>query len=170
MTQYPYYQPYMSQNRGQYGSFNYGMPSYAPQPQQTPVQAQNQTQMQPQYEMPIQDIRFVTSEEAKAFIVMPNTTVLLIDKSSGQAQLKSADQMGQSASKFFRFEEINADGSPMKPKEVAPQIDLNDFVKRSDLEKCGFVTTEQYKELSQKIENIQKAMVTKTSGTPKATI
>lgn len=171
MNYYPYSSPYGAQNRAQYGVPSYGGYNYTQQPQQMPSIPQNQPQMQPQpqpqYEMPIQDIRFVTAEEAKAFIVMPNTSVLLIDKSSGIAQLKSADNMGQSNSKHFRFEEVNADGSPIKPQEQPTQPDFKDFVKLSDINKfgfatmedikgLGFATTEQLNQLSLKIDALQK--------------
>lgn len=167
MNYYPYYSPYGAQNRAQYGVPSYGGYNYTPQPQQMPSTPQNQPQAQQQYDMPIQDIRFVTAEEAKAFIVAPNTSVLLIDKQSGLAQLKSADQMGQSASKFFRFDEVGADGKPLKPQEQPTQPDFKDFVKMSDMntfgfatmddiKKLGFATTEQLSQLSQKIDALQK--------------
>ena len=167
MNYYPYNSPYGTpQNRAQYGVPSYVGYNYAPQPQQMPVQPQNQPQSQPQYEMPIQDIRFVTAEEAKAFIVMPNSRVLLIDR-SGMAYLKTADNMGQSQTQCFRFEAVNADGSPIKPQEPPTQPDFKDFVKMSDMntfgfatmddiKKLGFATTEQLSQLSQKIDAIQK--------------
>ena len=86
------YNNYYSQN------YNNNM-SYNPMPQ---------TQMQrPQIDTPIQDLRFVTSEEAKAYIVYPNTTALLIDKASKIAYLKSTDNLGQSSMKMFKYGELN---------------------------------------------------------------
>ena len=166
MNYYPYNSPYGAQNRAQYGVTSYGGYNYTPQPQQMPSVPQNQPQAQPQYEMPIQDIRFVTAEEAKAFIVMPNSRVLLIDR-SGMAYLKTADNMGQSQTQCFRFEAVNADGSPIKPQEKPTQPDFKDFVKLSemnkfgfatmdDIKKLGFATTEQLSQLSQKIDALQK--------------
>lgn len=117
----------------QYPYTGYGYPTYGRQnfmqPQQQMAQPQAQVQQQPmQYETPIQDIRFVTSEEAKAFIVMPNTRALLIDKNGGVAHLKTADNMGQSVTQYFKFEQVNADGSPLKPQEPTPQVDYSQFV------------------------------------------
>lgn len=181
MSYNPYYSPYGAQNRAQYGVPSYGGYNYTHQPQQMPSMPQNQPQAQPQYEMPIQDIRFVTAEEAKAFIVMPNTSVLLIDKSSGVAQLKSADNMGQSNSKHFRFEEVNADGSPIKPQEKPSQTDFKDFVKLSDIKqlglatmeevkRCGFVTADQLKEVFEKLNEIQSRIDRpRNNGNPKQT-
>lgn len=166
MNYYPYNSPYGTpQNRAQYGVPSYGGYNYTPQPQQMPVQPQNQPQAQPQYEIPIQDIRFVTAEEAKAFIVMPNSRVLLIDR-SGTAYLKTADNMGQSQTQCFRFEAVNADGTPIKPQEQPTQPDFKDFVKLSemntfgfttmaDIKSMGFATMAQVEELSQKIDALQ---------------
>lgn len=168
MNYYPYSSPYGAQNRAQYGVPSYGGYNYTPQPQQMSVQPQNQPQAQPQYEMPIQDIRFVTAEEAKAFIVMPNSRVLLIDR-SGMAYLKTADNMGQSQTQCFRFEAVNSDGSPIKPQEQPTQPDFKDFVKLSDIKqfdfatidyikKCGFATAEDYKKLEDKLNEIQSRL------------
>lgn len=116
------------------------------QPQQQMAQPQMQQPQQPmQFETPIQDIRFVTSEEAKAFIVMPNSKALLIDKNGGVAHLKTADNMGQSVTQYFKFEQVNADGSPIKPQEETPKVDYGNFVTKDQLN--GLPTAEQYQEL-----------------------
>ena len=143
-----------------YQTPNYMQRLYNPQPQQItqPQQMPQQPQPQMQYEIPLQDVRFVTSEEAKAFIVMPNTRALLIDRQGGIAHLKSADNMGQSQTQYFRFEPINADGSPIKPQEPIPQVNFDEFIKKEDLEKFDFVTVAQYNELAQKLEQIQKRL------------
>ena len=152
MYQSPYQRSY-----GQPYPNNYGMSTYAPNPYQTKQMMQPQPQAQPQtpYEIPIQDIRFVTSEEAKAYIVMPNTKALLIDR-NGLAYLKTADSMGQSQTEYFRFEPVNADGSPIKPQEKPQEVDFSDFLKKSDLEQMGFVTNAQFETLLQKFENMQR--------------
>ena len=166
MNYYPYSSPYGAQNRAQYGVPSYGGYNYTPQPQQMPSATQNQPQAQPQYEMPIQDIRFVTAEEAKAFIVMPNSRVLLIDR-NGMAYLKTADNMGQSQTQCFRFEAVNSDGTPIKQQEKTTQPDFKDFVKLSDMSQFGFATMDdikglgfatmaQVEQLSQKIDALQK--------------
>lgn len=139
---------------------NYAAPNYFNQPQfqaQQPQQVMRQVQpQQAQYEMPIQDIRFVTSEEAKAYIVMPNTKVLLIDRQNGMAHLKTADNMGQSVTQCFKFNAVNADGTPIKEQSPQPQINLDEFIKKSDISALGFVTVEQYNSLAQKLEQLQK--------------
>jgi hypothetical protein len=146
------YQPYRTY-APQYNA-NYGMPNGYPQPQYVPqpmaTQPAQPQQAQMQYEIPIQDVRFVTSEEAKAYIVMPNSKALLIDK-NGTAYLKSADAMGQSQTQYFRFEPINADGTPIKPQEAKPEFDIEEFGKR-------FVTIEQYEALVQQISELKKSI------------
>ena len=147
-----------------YGMPNYNQRPYSPQPQQIPQNApqmplQNAPQMP--YEIPIQDVRFVTSEEARAYIVMPNSKALLIDKNGGVAHLKVADNMGQSTTQYFRFEPINADGSPIKPQEPMPQIDLAELDKKFvTIEQYDFLL-EQFKQLKQLIGGKQNVATTK---------
>ena len=172
------------------GQYGYGTPTYMGQGYQNyPYQRQGlnpQMQMQPypqaqpqmQYETPIQDIRFVTSEEAKAFIVMPNSKALLIDKNGGVAHLKTADNMGQSVTQYFKFEQVNADGSPLKPQEPTPQVDYSQFVTKKEIGELP--TAEQYKQLAEqyntllaKFETMQKIIAggkpnVNTTGTSNA--
>ena len=147
-----------------YQTPNYMQRAYNPQPQQmAQPQSQSQPQMQmPQQmqpmEMPIQDIKYVNKAQAEAYIVFPNTKVMLIDKESGIVYMKTADGMGQTQTDYFRFEKVNADGSPIKPQEPIPQVNFDEFIKKEDLEKFGFVTVAQYNELAQKMEQIQKRL------------
>jgi hypothetical protein len=160
-----YNNPYSTYPYSNYGMPNYSQRPYTPQVQQA-MQNTQQIPMQPQpqmqYEIPIQDIRFVTSEEAKAYIVMPNSKALLIDKNSGVAHLKVADNMGQSQTQYFRFEPINADGTPIKPQEPTPQIDLSELDKK-------FVTIEQYNSLLDQFKQIKQMIGGKQNGGTKQT-
>ena len=93
-------------------------------------------QPRPQYDVPFQDVRFVTAEEAKGFMVMPNAKVLLIDRQNKVATVKCADQMGQSTTQQFKFEVLG------EQPQVQPV----------------YVTIEQYNELLTQIESIKKAL------------
>ena len=141
--------PYQSN----YQAPNYMQRAYSSQPQQIP-QPQMQMPTSPQmiYEIPIQDVRFVTSEEAKAYIVMPNSKALLIDK-SGIAYLKTADNMGQSQTQYYRFEAINPDGTPIKPQE------------EHQFNPDNFVTIEKFEDLCAKFDELKKSLNSKP--TPK---
>lgn len=113
---------------------------------QYPYQQQQYGYQQPQFQVqktndnPIQDIRFVTSEEAKAHIVYPNTHALLIDKAKGVAYLKSADNMGQSTMKAFRYEEL-----------LENKTETTNFVKKEEFE--GVV--QQLNFLQQKLSELE---------------
>ena len=170
------YNPYPYQNN--YGGMSgYAQRGYNSQPQpMTQPQPQVQPQMQmpmaqpiPPMDMPIQDIKYVNKAQAEAYIVFPNSKVMLIDKESGIVYIKTADGMGQSKTDYFRFEPINADGSPIKPQEPTPQVDFDQFIKKEDLEKFGFVNIEQFNQLAQKFEQIQKRLegVKQNGGQPK---
>lgn len=137
-----------------YTAYNY--PNFAQRqvPQQMVGQPIMQQTAQPtmQYEVPIQDVRFVTSEEAKAFIVMPNSKALLIDKNGGFAHLKTADGMGQSVTQYFKFEQVNPDGSPFGTQEKELPVDFGNFATKKDIE--GLPTAEQYKKLEERYNSL----------------
>lgn len=147
---YPYYQGYGANN-------NYAQRQYSAQPpQMTPMQPQ--MPQQSPMEMPIQDIKYVNKAQADAYIVFPNTKVMLIDRESGMVYIKAADGMGQSQTEYFRFEPINADGTPIKPQDPTPQVNFEDFVKIDQIKNMGFATVAQYEELTQKLEQMQKKL------------
>ena len=162
-----------------YAPTNYMQRAYTPQaPQmaQPQAQAQPQPQMQmpmaqqmPPMEMPIQDIKYVNRAQAEAYIVFPNTKVMLIDKESGLVYVKTADGMGQTQTDYFHFDRVNADGSPIKPQEPAPKVNFDDFIKREDLANLGFVTIDQYNALAEKLSQIQKRLegAKQNAGQPK---
>lgn len=166
--------PYQSNYGGMSGYAQRGynsqpQPMAQPQPQAQPQMQMPMAQPMPPMDLPIQDIKYVNKAQAEAYIVYPNTKVMLIDKESGMVYVKTADGMGQSKTDYFRFEPINADGSPIKPQEPTPQVDFNQFIKKEDLENLGFVNIEQFNQLAQKLEQIQKRLegVKANGGQPK---
>jgi hypothetical protein len=167
----PYQRPYMTP----YGN-TYGMatPQYAPQnpmaTQQPQVQQQMQMQPQPQAQpnLPqIQEIRYATEEEAKAFIVFPNLSAYFIDLPKNRLYVKSANASGISNIDYFSLTAINPDGSPIKPHEPIPQVNYDDFVTKDQISSMGFVTNAQFETLLQKLETMQKQINSggRTNGT-----
>lgn len=122
------YNSYLSPNMYGNGRF---YNNYNPQPQQN---FNMQMQMNRQSDLPVQNIRFVNADEMKGYIVFPNTTEMLIDRDNKIVQLKSADQIGYSTVKTFRFEEIGEPSQKVSTSnENLSQIDLKDYVKKEDL-------------------------------------
>ena len=143
-----------------YPNPNYMQRGYAPQPPQMP---QNQQQVfthmttPPATETPIQDIKVVNRAQAEAYIVFPNTKVMLIDTENRIAHIKTADGMGQTQTEYFRFEAVNADGTPIKAQEPTPQVDFNEFVK-----------IDEFKALQAKFDQLLKRLEVKPNvGQPK---
>jgi hypothetical protein len=163
---YPYSTTYG--NYPNYLQRSYMTPNNVSQPVQN--QMQQPMQMQPQapvaYDMPIQDIKFVNKAQAEAYIVFPNTKVMLIDNESGIVYLKTADGMGQCKTDHYKFEQINADGSPIKPQDPPPQINLEEFVKVEQIKSFGFVTFEQYNKVLDELEDI-KRQISANKSVPK---
>ena len=151
------------------GAPNYQQRAYGYQPQPQFQQQMQMQQQMPPMELPIQDIKYVNRAQAEAYIVFPNTKVMLIDLDNGIAHIKTADGMGQTKTDYFRFEAVNADGSPIKPQEPTPQVNFDEFVKKDQIKDMGFVTVAQYNELAKKLEYVQKQMegVRQNVGKPK---
>lgn len=140
------YNPFLG-NNSIYPQYNNSI--YSAYQNTIPQTQMNRQQIQNQYETPIQDLRFVTSEEAKAHIVYPNTNALLIDKANKIAYLKSADSLGQSSIRNFKYEELNeSELSGLNKKEKAPEIDLSGFIKEEQIK--DFVTFEKMNEALKK--------------------
>ncbi|MGN0961018.1 MAG: hypothetical protein ACI4PF_02320 [Christensenellales bacterium] len=158
-----------------FNNYNNYLPNNQYYPQQYPMgngyqsyqQPQNvvrpvQQNVQQQYETPIQDVRFVTGEEAKAYIVVPNGNALLIDRANNIAHFKSADAMGQSRSKVYKFEEID-EQKINETKQSISQIDTSAFVKKEDISGLltkddlkNFITRDDLKSIEAKLEQVQK--------------
>lgn len=134
---------------------NYNRFGYQQYPQQQPVYQQQQPMYQQPIninDMPIQAIRFMNETEAKAYIVTPMQKELLVDREKGIAYLKSADNMGQSSCRIFKFEETN-DTKPV------PAVDTSVFLTKD--ESKDFVSKKDFDELVQKIEGLRTQMKTK---------
>lgn len=110
----PYYMPQQFNS-----NFNYQQPIQ----QQQPIQKAE--------DLPIQEIRFLTADEIKAFIVFPNNKVMLVDKANGLAYIKWADAMGQSNSSVYSFAKVDSE-NPTKT-EYASKDDLKEFLTKEDL-------------------------------------
>ena len=127
-----------------YGGYNNGMyrPNYYnPQPY-APQQFMQQPIQQPvaPAELPITAVRFLTADQIKGYIVLPNSKEMLIDKESGLAYIRSANQMGESETKTYKFEELDAKAEPEKKVEYVKAESFDEYVKKleakiSDLEK-----------------------------------
>lgn len=175
--------PQMPQNGNQQplNGYQQQQMQMAQQQQVQPIQSNMQTQ-QPMANnapipqgFPIRELRFVTSEEAKAYIVMPNSNALLLDTVNGMAYLKTADYLGQSVTEYFKFNKVNADGSPIQTNEQSTTqvheevksepLDTKDFLKKDDIK--GFITVDEFKSLSEQVKNLQNKLNAKQAKSDK---
>ena len=165
----------MNYNSGIYGSYLgssglYGsyQPIYQPnqfQGSQGQINSsQGQYAQQNTNDMPIQGVKFVTGDEAKGFMVLPNTRVMLMDRNNSIFYIKSANSLGESNLEAFEFKKI--DTSKPSTVEIAKKenIDLEQFVKKDQL--GNLVTTDKLEgeiktvkdELSKKIDELKKSI------------
>ena len=129
----------------------YAMPSY--QPTYMPQTNQDQNGIM------FNHIRYVNSNEMSSYVVLPNNTDMIIDKANNIVQIKSADQVGNSFTRNFKFEEIT-DLQPTNKEEKQPEIDLSGYVKTEDLK--DFIKVDALdsfsKQLDEKFSKIEKQL------------
>lgn len=149
--QNPYLRNYQAPNYSQPQIQMQQQQTTQPQPQQMPIQQQMQQPMaqpvqQPMpYEIPIQYVGSATLKEAEAYILMPNSKAIFIDKANGMVYEKICANNGQSSINYFKQIVAQEDAKPIETPTPTPIINTADFVKKSDLN--GFITIEQYNEL-----------------------
>ena len=151
---------------------NYGyQPSYQ-QPQQV-VQSQQQYQQQymPTTSVPFNEVRFATLKEAEAYIVVPNTKVMFMDRDNSVFYIKSADSLGKSTLEGFKYTRL--DNSPSEsvsldfdPKDFVKTQDLNKYLTKDDLagflthnDAQNFITRDDLKGIDAKLDKLQKQIV-----------
>lgn len=137
-----------------------GANNYYSNPYQTNWMQQQQMQPQNQYDAPLQGVIFLTSDEAKAYIVPPNKRMLIMDRDKSVFYIKSADALGQSSTSAYRFEPLEQD----KPiVEVEDSSIKDDYVTKSDIK--GFVTSEDLENLkddfNKSLEDFKKSFMKK---------
>lgn len=121
-------------------NYNYNpYQNYYQQPQQIMQPQQNNT-------MPFNDVRFATIEEAKAYIMLPNTKVMFMDRDNSVFYIKSADSLGKSTIEAFKFARIENNQIENVSHENFVKIeDLKDYLK-------DFVTRDEFNDIFKKNE------------------
>ena len=115
-----YNNPYMNNYSGYYPQSSYQQPNYN-------YGYQTQPQMTQQNQPMFMQLTFVNGlEEAKSYIVAPNSSIYLRDNNSNKLYIKSCDNTGRSS-----LEEYNLVKSSEKGSNSNESIDYNQFVTTS---------------------------------------
>lgn len=114
-----YFQPYPPQYQP------YGMTS-----QDRLLQMQQQMNNQMPAQQNVNWIPVSGYQGAKDHIVQPNTTAWMMDNNEPVFYVKSADNLGTTTFKAYRFEEIAEPGQTVS----TPQIDMSKYVQRDEFE------------------------------------
>ena len=131
------FNPYLNnQYNGTYiPNYNYNQQMPIQRPVQQPVQPMT-PQPQTREDVPFNDIKFVTEDEAKGYILFPNTRVMLLDRDKSVFYIKTADSLGKSTLEGYKYTRIDDKST----ESVSHEIDTKDFVKMQDLK--GYITRE----------------------------
>lgn len=119
-------------------------------PMQRPMQMQTTPQPQTREDMPFNDIKFVTEDEAKGYILFPNTRVMLLDRDKSIFYIKTADGLGKSTLEGYKYTKLEDKSSD----NVSHEIDTKDFVKTQDMKDylSNFITKDDMKNFITKEE------------------
>lgn len=130
------------------------------QPQQMGIMPPQQAQ-QNQYDIPIQGVIFLTSDEAKAYIVPPNKRVMIMDRDKSVFYIKSADALGQSNTAVYKFEPLVEEQPKVEIESQA--INTEEFVKKDDIKE--FATAQDLQTLkadfTKSLEDLKKSVIQK---------
>ena len=119
-------------------------------PMQRPMQMQTTPQPQTTEDVPFNDIKFVTEDEAKGYILFPNTRVMLLDRDKSVFYIKTADSLGKSTLEGYKYTKLEDKSSD----NVSREIDTKDFVKTQDMKDylSNFITKDDLKDFITKEE------------------
>lgn len=140
-----YTQPYMAYQQQQY------------QPrQQMPMQ---QPQQQSRQDVPFSEVRYGTLDQAKGFIVMPNTAVMFIDQDKSEFYINRADAMGKPYLETYKYYSMSNLPQEQKTPDGDGKFDgkstqSEQYLTRKDL--VGLVTMKDLEDINTKIDQLQK--------------
>lgn len=140
-----YNNPYMNNYTGYYPQQSYSQPNYNYGYQTQPQIAQ---QNQPMF----MQLTFVNGlEEAKSYIVAPNSSIYLRDNNSNKLYIKSCDNTGKSS-----LEEYELTKSNEKTPNSSEKIDYNQFVTRSLFDALKEEFNAKFDDLEKKLGGINE--------------
>ena len=135
-----YNTPYMNNYGNYYPNNSYQQPTYNYGYQTQPQMAQ---QTQPMF----MQLTFVNGlDEAKSYIVAPNSSMYLRDNNSNKLYIKSCDNTGRSS-----LEEYNLVKSTEKGSNSSESVDYNQFVTTSVFQSMKDEFTAKFEEIEKKL-------------------
>lgn len=133
-----YYNPYNSYNN-----------NYFSRPQ-TPVQ-------QTAFFTPLNNIQFATLDEAKGFVLTPNSQMIFLDKDKQRCYLKTADNNGYSKFEIYNLQKQDSEVQEVSAQPAQPDLTLyakteNLDALKNELDAFKNDITANLKEIYKKIE------------------
>lgn len=127
----PSFSPYNAPN---FNGSPYGSPSGRFQPNYAQNGFGGFTQQPMQQPQPQQSIEYVNGlEGAKGYLMLANTTKLLLDSDANYFYIKTANESGQANIRTFKYEEVTAQPSSPVPEpkpEYATKKDVDELRKQ----------------------------------------
>ena len=149
-----FYNPY-NNNNSIYGN-NYYKPPIQPM--------QNTMPQQTSFLAPMNNIQFANLDEAKSYIMTPNSQMLFLDKDKQRCYLKTTDNYGSSRFEIYNLEKQEPQEQiPEQPVEPVPKIDLSEYAKSENVDNLKQELETFRDEITKKLNEINKKVELKSS-------
>lgn len=142
-----FYNPYNNNTNNMYGN------TYFRQPMQTNITQQTS------FLAPMNNIQLASLDEAKAYILTPNSQMLFLDKDKQRCYLKTADAYGQSNLEIYNLqkqEQQQEQEIQQATVEPIPKIDMSEYAKNETLESLKQELDAFKNDITNKLNEISK--------------
>lgn len=149
-----FYNPYNNNPNNIYGNNFYKTPMQNTMPQQTNFLA------------PMNNIQLASLDEAKAYILTPNSQMLFLDKDKQRCYLKTSDAYGQSNLEIYNLQKQEPQQEQKQEASVEPipkEIDLSGYAKNENVDSLKQELEAFKNEITNKLNDINKKVELKSS-------
>ena len=148
-----FYNPYNNNMNNMYGNTYFRQPTQTSVPQQTSFLA------------PMNNIQLASLDEAKAYILTPNSQMLFLDKDKQRCYLKTADAYGQSNLEIYNLQkqEQTQEIQTATVEPIPKEIDLSGYAKNENVDSLKQELETFREEITKKLNDINKKVELKSS-------
>lgn len=139
-----FFNPYNTMNNGMYPNNYFKTPMQNSMPQQTNFLA------------PMNNIQLASLDEAKGYIMTPNSQMLFLDKDKQKCYLKTTDSYGQSNLEIYNLQKQEQKENIEQPVEPIPKVDLTEYAKTENIDAVKKDLDNFKNEITKKMNEIYK--------------
>lgn len=139
-----FFNPYNTMNNGMYNNNYFKTPLQNSMPQQTNFLA------------PMNNIQLASLDEAKGYIMTPNSQMLFLDKDKQKCYLKTTDNYGQSNLEIYNLQKQEQKENIEQSVEPIPKVDLSGYAKTENIDVVKKDLDDFKNDITKKLNEIYK--------------